>query len=170
MPVASWYDEEVASALKVWQSLRRRRKRHEHLRADCQRARRTYEKLRAYKLRIWEHQWRRFWIDVAKCDHTTVWKVIRQMSGKKNLECKCPEPVQRAHYRKIGELKTNADFDWARAAEAEAWIHDFLAAGRGLNGAEFTEAEVTSAFENLKQCSSVIDGLSKNICFLFCKH
>ena len=110
-------------------------------------------------VRIWEHQWARFWIGVgvAKCDHTTVWKVIRQMSGKKNLECKCPEPVQRAHYRKIGELKTNADFDWARAAEAEAWIRDFLAEGRGLNGAAFTEAEVTSAFKKLNQCSNGID-------------
>ena len=87
------------------------------------------------------------------------------MSGKKNLECLCPEPVQRAHYLRIGEIKTNADFDWARAADAEAWIHDFLAAGRGLNGAEFTEAEVTSAFKKLKQCSHGIDGLSKKQLF-----
>ena len=55
VPLAGWYDDEVASALKTWRSLRRRRKRQPQLRDDCQRARRAYEKLRASKLRLWEH-------------------------------------------------------------------------------------------------------------------
>ena len=87
------------------------------------------------------------------------------MSGKKNLECMCPEPVQRAHSLQIGEIKMNADFDWARAAEAEAWMRDFLAEGRGLNGSDFTESEVTAAFKKLKQGVHGIDGLSRKYVF-----
>ena len=94
VPVDGWYDEEVATAMRVWRRLRRRRRNHPELREDCQRARRAYEKLRTTKMRRWEQRWERFWVDVARCNHTTVWRVIRAMSGRKNLDCQCSEPAQ----------------------------------------------------------------------------
>ena len=66
-------------------------------------------------------------------------------------------------------LLEHEDFDWVRAAEVETWIRDVLAEGRGLNGPDFTETEVTAAFEKLKQCVYAIDGLSRKYVFSLLK-
>ena len=118
-------------------------------------------------MRRWEQRWARFWVNVAQCNHTTVWNVLRAISGRKNLECQCSEVVQRAHYEAIGTVKLNDHFDHARAAAATQWLQDFLAEGRGLNfaGATFTEREVEDAFKKLRQCACGIDGLSKKYIF-----
>ena len=79
------------------------------------------------------------------------------MSGRKNLDCQCSEPVQRAHYQDIGAVKSNDHFDDARAAEATQWLQDFLAEGRGLDssGSTFTEREVEDAFKKYGRVDDV---------------
>ena len=163
VPVTGWFDEELGAALKVWRSLRRRKKKHPQLSSACQRARRAFEKLQASKFHSWEQRWARFWIDTARCNHITVWKVVRALSGKKNLECTCSEKMQRESYQEIGSIRPNPDFDSQRAVDAANWIKDFIDSGRGLSGnsVPFSERAVRAAFQRLNQCGSGIDGLSK---------
>ena len=164
VPVDVWYDAELANALKLWHSLRRRKKRQPDLRSDCQRVRRAYEKLKASKVRQWEKRWERFWVDVAKLDHLSVWKVMRALSGCQSLECTCGEPEQRQQYEKNGTIKNDPAFNSNKIAEAEVWLADFLERNLGssaANGVAFTESDVRKAYKRLRQCASGIDGLSK---------
>mgnify|MGYP005752432997 CR=1 FL=1 len=95
--------------------------------------------------------------------------MITPWSGKSSGECRVGRIRFAYVLRQICEIKTVADFDWVRAAEVETWIRDVLAEGRGLNGPDFTETEVTAAFEKLKQCVYAIDGLSRKYVFSLLK-
>ena len=85
------------------------------------------------------------------------------MSGKKSLECKCDEPIERERYRHILEINANPDFDQNRADEAQRSLHEFLRSGRILHSdiEYFTENEVRVAFKRLNQSATGIDVLSK---------
>ena len=81
VPVGSWFDDEVATHSKPWRSFRRRRRTHPELQANCQRARRIYEKLRATKMRRWEQRWERLWVDVAHCNQCQPHNCLEGHSG-----------------------------------------------------------------------------------------
>ena len=163
MPVHHWWSEEVRKAQRLWHALRRKKHLGEAQRAACSYARRAFEKAKSASKRRWRTHWERYWCDVSKCKHTSVWKVVANLDGRSGADsCRCNAAYQRAHYARNGRPRENPDFDAERAREAEAWLADFLSSGRGRGGgASFSETEVHTAFKRLRQCAPGIDGLSK---------
>jgi len=132
MPVRHWWSEEVRKAQRLWHTLRRKKNMSGTQRAACSYARRAFEKAKNASKRRWRLDWERYWVDVSRCTHTSVWKIVANLDGRKGAQnCRCSAAYQRAHYARNGRPRENADFDAERAREAEAWLADFLSSGRG---------------------------------------
>ena len=141
MPVAHWYDDEVKVAHKRWHAARRKLRgvgtNSMMQRRFCKHARRTFEKQREESKRRWRTDWERYWCDVSRCDHTNAWRIVSALEGKKDTgRCECSAEYQRAHYEHLGKSNPNEEFDWERAQEAEEWVADFVAPGRGKSNNE----------------------------------
>ena len=89
MPVSSWFDDTVRSALKKWHALRRRKHKSDMQRRQCQHARRRYEVLRDESKKRWSAVWERYWTDVSRCDHISCWKLVATIEGRHSTSA-CP--------------------------------------------------------------------------------
>ena len=107
-PVKTWYDSEVRPVHRAWQKLRfekagakKRGTLDITLETACAAARQRYRRLRLEKMIQFSREWDRFWEDV-RCDHVSVWNILRRASGKiATISCVASPEKQRRH---ISEL------------------------------------------------------------------
>ncbi len=125
-------------------------------------ARQRYRRLRAGKMIQFAQKWARFWEDV-RCNHVSVWRVIRVLSGGGGgLQCACSAEKQRDAFASVGLGRLLPSFDVDAAREAEAWMAAFVREGRGVGGSSgFSESQVAKAYSRLRECAPGVDGLSK---------
>ena len=107
----------------------------------------------------------RFWIDVTGLCHTSIWLVLNIFTGlSSELACLCSAETQRDQFVAVGEPRDPPDFNTKNAAEAHAWLEEFVASGRGVNRdnlKHFSTRDVGMSYRRLDECSAGIDGLTK---------
>jgi len=165
--VGTWWDDEVAAALRTWTRLRKRKGQGDDDVARVRLARQRYRRLRREKRARWEARWVRFWLDITHTAPAEGWRVVKSFlapgSLSESAQCLCSESEQRAHFRNVGLAKDNPRYDGEAASTAEGWVRSFLQHYQGELEGAITKKETRDAYWKLNSASPGIDGLTKAV-------
>ena len=131
----------------------------------------SFRLLRNAKIGTWRKKWKAFWDPLSSSsDPRAVWHFIRKLFGEQRSECLCSVEEICEHFEDVGKPQEDPDFCIENLREVEEWIFANASSNNADDGhhsfpqdLRFSASEVTSGFDDLKNCALGLDGISKAI-------
>ena len=165
IPVPTWMDDECRAVRTAMNRAKNKNK------VAYYEARRHFRLLRNAKIGTWRKKWKAFWDPLSSSsDPRAVWHFIRKLLGEQRSECLCSVEEICEHFENVGKPQEDPDFCIENLREAEEWIFANASSNNADDGhhsfpqdLRFSASEVTSGFDDLKNCALGLDGTSKAI-------
>jgi len=134
-------------------------------------ARRHFKMLRSAKIGAWRKKWKAFWDPLSSSsDPRAVWHFLRKLFGEQRSECLCSVEEICDHFESVGKPQEDPDVCFEHPREAEEWLFANACSNNSDDrhhsfpeNLRFSASEVTSGFDDLKNCALGLDGISKAI-------